>query len=147
MGHPQRRKAKRRTPKRRTPKRRTPKRRTPKRRTPKRRTPKRRTPKQIPRRMAPRDDRGESDSELLRVSHFDLRLAGGLGAGGARGGVGDAFTADAGEGRELVKIAARGRHDVLDGVPADGERVGEKRTVAAPRDGFGAHDGAAFCLR
>lgn len=70
-----------------------------------------------------------------------------MGPGGARGGIRDFLAADAGEGRELVKIAARGSHDVLDDVAADSERVGEKRTVAAPRDGFGAHDGAAFCLR
>jgi len=69
----------------------------------------------------------------------------GLGAGSARGGIRDFLAADAGEEREFVKIAARGSHDVLDGVAADGERVGEKRTVAAPRHSFGAHDGAAFC--
>ena len=89
---------------------------------------------------------GESARELLRRA-FGALLFYGLGAGGTGGRVGDAFAADAGEGRELVKIAARGSHDVFDGVAADGERVGEKRTVAAPGYRFGAHDGAAFCLR
>jgi len=54
------------------------------------------------------------------------------------------FAADAREGREVVRIAARERHNVLDGMSANGERVGEKRAVTAPGNGFGAHDGAAF---
>lgn len=45
-----------------------------------------------------------------------------------------------------MKIASRRGHDVLDGVAANSERVGDKRTVAAPGNGFGAHNGAAFCF-
>ena len=69
---------------------------------------------------------------------------GGVGAGGAIGRIGDASAANAREGRELMRIAARGRHDVFDGMAANSERVGDKRAMAAPRDGFGAHDRAEF---
>jgi len=51
------------------------------------------------------------------------------------------------ERRELVKIGARVSHNVFDSMAADGERVSDKGAMAAPGNGFGAHDGAEFCLR
>jgi len=51
------------------------------------------------------------------------------------------------ERREFVKIGARGSHDVLDGMAAHRERVSDKGTMAAPGDGFGAHDGAELRVR
>lgn len=43
-------------------------------------------------------------------------------------------------------VATCRRHDVFDGVAANGQRIGDKRAMAAPRDGFSAHDGASFRL-
>lgn len=68
-----------------------------------------------------------------------------VGAGGFVGRIGDALAADAREWREFVKIGARGSHDVFHGVAADGEHVGDERAMAAPGNGFGAHDGAGLC--
>ncbi len=80
-------------------------------------------------------------ARCVRESGFFL----GVGASDATGRVGDVFAADAREGCELVKIGAGGGHDVSNGMAADGERVGDERAMAAPRNSFGAHDGAEFC--
>ena len=68
----------------------------------------------------------------------------GVGASGAIGWVSDLRAADAREGRDFVKIGAAGRHDVFGGVAANGECVGDKGAMAAPGNGFSAHDGAEF---
>jgi hypothetical protein len=52
--------------------------------------------------------------------------------------------ADPGEGGEGVGLAARGAEDVFDGDAPDGESVGDERAVAAPGEGFGAHERAGL---
>ena len=70
-----------------------------------------------------------------------------MGAGGFVGRVSDVFAVDARERCKRVKIGARGSHDVIDGVAANSQRVGDERTMTAPGNGFGAHDGAEPCFR
>src|SRR5579863_8100101 len=70
-----------------------------------------------------------------RLAPRDIRTGGfgcGVTARDAIGRVGNAFAADTREGCQLVSIAARGRHDVLDSVAANRERVRDKRAMAAP---------------
>jgi len=59
------------------------------------------------------------------------------------GGIDDGIPLHFGEGGELVGVGAGGGHDVGDGDAAGGEGVGDEGSVAAPGDGFGAHDGEA----
>jgi len=53
--------------------------------------------------------------------------------------ISDLSGADAGEGRERVFFGSCGADDFEDPDTANDERVGNQRTMAAPRDCFGAH--------
>jgi len=59
------------------------------------------------------------------------------------GGIDDGISLHFREGGELVGVGAGRGHDVGYGDAAGGEGVGDEGSVAAPGDGFGAHDGEA----
>ena len=87
------------------------------------------------------DARARAALRRVVSGEIEIRLRGICGIGGR---VGDVSAADAGEGGESVGLAAGGAEDVFDGNAADSESVGDEGAVAAPGDGFGAHEGAGL---